>query len=164
MPRTLSELDVALLRVARRAGHTPAREAAVARFSALGEHGILWLALAGAGALLDAPRRARWGRAAARVALSYLANQAIKVAVRRPRPDLPDSPPLVSTPTQLSFPSAHATTSFAAVRALGGLLPRVPLLAVAAALALSRLWLGVHYPSDTIAGAALGTIVGGRAA
>lgn len=164
MPRTLSELDVALLRVARRAGHTPAREAAVARFSALGEHGILWLALAGAGALLDAPRRARWGRAAARVALSYLANQAIKVAVRRPRPDLPDSPALVSTPTQLSFPSAHATTSFAAVRALGGLLPRVPLLAVAAALALSRLWLGVHYPSDTIAGAALGTIVGGRAA
>lgn len=164
MPATLEDLDLALLRAARRAGHTPAREAAVARFSALGEHGLLWLALAAAGALLDPPRRPRWIRAGSTVALSYLVNQVLKVAVRRTRPDLADSPPLVSTRTRLSFPSAHATTSFAAVRALGGLLPRAPLLVVAAALAMSRPWLGVHYPSDALAGAALGTVVGGRGA
>ena len=46
-----------------------------------------------------------------------------------------------------SYPSAHATTSFAAAAALP--LPAAPLYALAAAMALSRVYLGVHYPSDT---------------
>ena len=63
----------------------------------------------------------------------------------------------MATPTGLSFPSSHSTSSFAAARAFGALLPRAPLYCAAAAMALSRLYLGVHYPSDVAAGAALGT-------
>ena len=90
---------------------------------------------------------------------SFVANQAIKLVVRRPRPNLPDLPPLIHTLSNRSYPSAHATTSMAAARALSRVLPAAPLYAVAVAMTLSRLYLGVHYPSDTLAGAALGVAV-----
>jgi undecaprenyl-diphosphatase len=68
-------------------------------------------------------------------------------------------PPLVSTISSLSYPSAHAATSFAAARALGRELPSVPLYAAAGAMALTRPYLGVHYPSDVVAGAVLGRAI-----
>ena len=71
-----------------------------------------------------------------------------------------DLPPLMETPTQLSFPSAHAATSFAAARAYSGLLPAALLYPVAGVMALSRVYLGVHYPGDVAAGALLGGAVG----
>jgi undecaprenyl-diphosphatase len=103
--------------------------------------------------------RRTFGRAAALVFGSFLANQAVKFVARRPRPELPGLPPLVHTMSNRSYPSAHATTSAAAAVALARVLPKAPLYSVAAALALSRLYLGVHYPSDTIAGTALGVAV-----
>jgi membrane-associated phospholipid phosphatase len=90
---------------------------------------------------------------------SFFANQAVKFVARRPRPQLPDLPPLVHTASQRSYPSAHATTSTAGAVALAELLPPLPVYAFATGLALSRLYLGVHYPSDTLAGAALGWAV-----
>lgn len=129
-------------------------------FSLLGEHAAVWLALGGAGIAVDPPRRGRWRRAVVAVATAYMANTALKVAVRRRRPALEGLPPLAGTPTGLSFPSAHATSSFAAARAYSALVPGPPLYALACALSLSRLYLGVHYPSDSLAGMALGTAVG----
>jgi undecaprenyl-diphosphatase len=73
---------------------------------------------------------------------------------------VPGLPPLTGTPTGLSFPSAHATSSFAGARAYSALVPGAPLYALATALALSRLYLGVHWPSDSLAGAVLGILVG----
>ncbi|MDQ6835809.1 MAG: phosphatase PAP2 family protein [Actinomycetota bacterium] len=86
-------------------------------------------------------------------------NYAVKLTVRRPRPKLADLPPLTSTVSSLSFPSAHATTSFAAALAYAGLAPVPALYLAAGALALSRPYLGVHYPSDVAAGAILGTLI-----
>ena len=131
----------------------------MAAVSKLGEHGAVWYAIAGAGALAAPGRRSEFGRAAATVAASFAENQAIKLVVRRRRPNLPDLPPLVKTMSQRSYPSAHATTSAAGARALGRVLPAPPLYALAGVLAVSRPYLGVHYPSDTLAGVVLGVAV-----
>jgi membrane-associated phospholipid phosphatase len=152
-------LDERLLRIARTRGHgNPRVERAVERFSRLGEHGGVWLAIGAAGYVLDGARRPQWRKATGTVAATYVLNTALKLAVRRRRPELPGLPPLTGTPTQLSFPSAHAATSFAGARCYSRLgLPAVPLYALAKSLSLSRLYLGVHYPSDVLAGAVLGT-------
>ncbi len=93
---------------------------------------------------------------------AYALNTAIKLLVARQRPSIPDLPALTHTPTRLSFPSAHASTSFAGALAYSRVgVPSVPLYALAASLSMSRLYLGVHFPSDVLAGAMLGTAVGG---
>jgi undecaprenyl-diphosphatase len=141
-------VDRALLRLLRTRGHPPAVERAAALYAHAGENGVLWFALA----ILTRNRRA-----ARAVGVALLANTAIKQLVRRPRPDLgPELAPLAATVSSLSYPSAHAATSFAGAGALGGSLP---LYVAAGAMALTRPYLGVHYPSDVVAGAALGVAV-----
>ncbi|HEX3278768.1 MAG TPA: phosphatase PAP2 family protein [Thermoleophilaceae bacterium] len=141
-------MDLALLRLLRTRGHTPALDSAARLAARAGENGAVWLAAA-------ALTRNR--RAFAVILAALIANTAVKQVVRRPRPDLgPELPPLASTISSLSYPSAHAATSFAAAGALG---PSWPLYAAAGAMAVTRPYLGVHYPSDVLAGAALGWAV-----
>jgi membrane-associated phospholipid phosphatase len=153
-------LDLQLYRRARSLARRPGRTLWIRRFSRLGEHGAVWLALGAAGAAADGARRTRWLRATGVVGAAYVVSTSIKLAIGRQRPVIEDLPHLMATPTGLSFPSSHSTSSFAAARAYGRLLPAGPLYAAAVAMALSRLYLGVHYPSDVAAGAALGTVVG----
>jgi membrane-associated phospholipid phosphatase len=142
-------VDRALLRLLRTRGHPPALERAAQLYARAGENGVLWFALATV---------VRNRRAARVVLAALLANTAVKQVVRRPRPVLgPELPPLAATVSGLSYPSAHAATSFAAAGALPW--PSVPLYAAAGAMALTRPYLGVHYPSDVLAGAALGIAV-----
>ena len=88
---------------------------------------------------------------------------ALKQAIGRPRPFAVDADPapLVAMPIGLAFPSGHAATSFAGATLLALAVPRaaVPLFVLAAAIAWSRVYVGVHYPLDILAGAALGTAV-----
>ncbi len=139
-------------------GHHPRAERALELCSRLGEHGAGWVAVGAAGAILDRdpPRQQRWRRGIRVVAAAYGLNQVVKFTVRRRRPELAGLPPLTPTISTLSFPSAHTTTAFAAARAFSGLAPGWLLYGSAAMLALSRPYLGVHYPSDVMAGVALG--------
>jgi membrane-associated phospholipid phosphatase len=155
----LGALDLTVLRAFRTRGHTPARERGVAVFSRLGEQAAVWFAGCGVGALLDPGNRDVYARAAKTVLGVYACNQLIKVAVKRRRPRLEDLPPLAGTLTALSYPSAHAATSFAGARMLSPALPAAPLYALAVSLVLSRLYLGLHYPSDILAGSALGAAI-----
>jgi membrane-associated phospholipid phosphatase len=156
------ELDRALLRLARTRAHPPWLERALGAYSRTGEHAACWLALGLGGAALSHGRpRQAWLRGAGVVASGLALNYAVKLTVRRPRPELPGLPPLTPTVSRLSFPSAHATTSFAAARAYSQVLPPGPLYLAASLFAISRPYLGVHYPSDVLAGAALGTALAG---
>lgn len=132
---------------------------AVARgLSHFGEHAAGWVAIAAVGGLLDKPRRRRWAGVAVGAVGSHAASIVIKRVVRRPRPNDPSVRINVSTPSKLSFPSSHATSTTAAAVLLGRLtgLP-LPALIVPPML-LSRLVLGVHYPTDVLAGSVLGAL------
>lgn len=126
--------------------------------SYLGTFGAVWLVLALV--LAAACRRIEvfaWVFPA--VALASVTSDVIKAATDRERPDVDM---LVSRPHTSSFPSGHAATSFACATVLGVLLPRwrVPLYVLAALIAWSRLYVGVHFPLDVLAGATLGILVG----
>lgn len=127
-----------------------------------GSFGALWLGLALAATLVRRQLAILLLTTAA-VAAADLAAWGLKEAVDRPRPPqrLPGLDPLLAVPGSPSFPSGHAATSFAAALVLARfLLPLAPLLALlAAAVAYSRVYGGVHYPLDALGGAGLGLLV-----
>ena len=98
------------------------------------------------------------------VLVAGVATDAAKQLTGRVRPPLADAliHPLVAVPHSTSLPSGHAATAFAAATVVAHYRRdlRVAAFVVAALIALSRVWLGVHYPSDVLAGAILGLAVG----
>ena len=153
-----------MLRGLRTRFHPPALERAAVVYTTSGEFGAIWIAGALAGGAVDRDRRRAWFTAGALVFTALCANAVVKRVVRRKRPHLPGLPPIGRAPSTPSFPSGHAATSFAGAHAIGTLVPgaRPPLVAAAALMALTRSYLGVHYPSDVIAGAVVGTVVAAR--
>ncbi|MGH3542237.1 MAG: phosphatase PAP2 family protein [Mycobacterium sp.] len=138
--------------------------AAARVLSHFGEHSIGWLAVSAIGAILQPGRRRAWLVAGAGAFTAHATAVLIKRVVRRPRPDHPAVAVNVGTPSRLSFPSAHATSTTAATillaRATGAPLP----IMLVPPMALSRVLLGVHYPSDVVTGVAVGAAIAAIAA
>ena len=134
------------------------------RLSRAADAGALWLVIAGG----VAATRGAAGRRVASEAVTSLAvtaftvNLGAKSIFRRRRPDRTghDRAPArrVSTPSSSSFPSGHSATSFAFAYTIGRHLPFVgiPIRLLAAAVAYSRVHIGVHYPGDVIIGSIMG--------
>ncbi|BBY23878.1 phosphatase PAP2 family protein [Mycobacterium stomatepiae] len=136
--------------------------AAARGMSHFGEHSVGWLIVELLGALLKERRRGEWLVAAAGTFAAHAAAVLIKRVVRRKRPHDPAVTVNVGTPSQLSFPSAHATSTTAAAILMGraaGLPRGISAAVLVPPMALSRILLGVHYPSDVAFGVALGAAV-----
>ena len=130
--------------------------------SILGSWTGIWLAIALA--LAVAWRRPNVFLLVATTALTTsLVNTLLKYAVQRERPPtvILDPEPLMEVPTTSSFPSGHTSSSFACAFVLSRLAPRltVPLFVLATLIGVSRIYVGVHYPLDVLAGAVLGILV-----
>ncbi|WP_342318577.1 phosphatase PAP2 family protein [Corynebacterium mayonis] len=124
--------------------------------SHFGEHDLGWLVVASVGMATDAKRRRQWAALGAGTFAAHAASVVIKRIVRRPRPSDPRVQIGAKTPSQLSFPSSHATNTAAAAVHLADITgSKVPYVAIPVMM-LSRMVLGVHYPTDTLAGALLG--------
>jgi len=151
---------VALLGVVQRRLSAPGVVAAARGLSLFGEHAAGWLAFGGLAALVDRPRRREWLLSAAAVAGAHGVSIAVKRVVRRARPQHASLQVHVGTPSKLSFPSSHATSTTAAAVLYGGLLRRPLTPVLVPPMLASRLVLGVHYPTDVLAGSALGALIG----
>lgn len=129
---------------------------------------VKWPLIAVVGACGDARCRRKLPAAAfaalAAAGLAGILVTVLKTAFDRPRPPLADPglDPVGTVPASASFPSGHAATAFAAAVAVGVFFPRLrkPLLALAAVIAVSRVYLGVHFATDVLVGSLLGSAIG----
>lgn len=144
----------------------PRLREAIRDITALGSFSVLTAAiLAAAGFLLAARRPALAGITVASALLATGLSTSLKLVIARARPALVEAPTLTFT---ASFPSGHALLSASIILMLGGMIAfaahrraeRVVIMVVAALLSIligvSRVWLGVHWPSDVLAGWAIG--------
>lgn len=160
LARRVAKADLRLYTFVRRDLQVPPAQRVVTAYTTAGEHAALWYALGLTAMAVDRGNADQYRRAMFGLLATQLTNTAVKAVFRRRRPSLEELPALVKVPTSLSFPSAHSSTSFCAARAYSAVLPARPLYAAAALMALSRVYVGVHYPSDIAVGAGLGVAIG----
>ena len=145
---------------------SPVLDHVLPRVSEAANHSVLWIALAlgmAATGNTQARRAALRGLASVAVA-STAANVVAKGLSGRARPgsDIPVPRRLVHVPKTTSFPSGHSASAAAFATGVALQMPRlaVPVGAVALAVGASRVFTGVHYPSDVAAGFAIGAAAG----
>lgn len=158
--------DVALFRAIHHGLHHPALDPIM---KALTDPGRLKIPLFAAAAAVFLSRGRRGAIALAALVLTIAASdqvssKVLKPIFARPRPSvaLADTRPLFGVRRTHSFPSSHATNFFAAAPVISALFPHtaVACYALAAAVSVSRIYVGDHYPSDVLAGALLGGFLG----
>jgi membrane-associated phospholipid phosphatase len=160
VPHDTTDLRV-LLAVQRRLGN-PGAVAAARVLGAAGEHALAWVTAGAVGAALDRPRRVRWLRGTGVVVAAHSGGVLLKRVVRRGRPrhaDLRVVPGL----GRWGMPSSHAASTTAAALVFGSLLRTRTTLVLPPLMGLSRLVVGAHYPTDVVAGIALGALTAATA-
>ena len=135
------------------------------RFTNLGEFGLIWIIITVLLLIPKKSRRAGICSALALVASLCVTNFFLKNYVARVRPYevVEGLTSLLGPVGEWSFPSGHASSGFAAAAAIYKSRPKrvgVPCIILAALLAWSRLYVGVHYPSEVIGGAIIGALLG----
>jgi len=163
-PPAPAGLDRRLFSVINGLPHTTTSDRYVSVISDLGE-GLGWVAGGIALAILGGSKGRRAGAATAVASLgaTYVVQRRVKPLFRRVRPFVNREAHVVGIrPPDHSFPSGHTASSFAAATALAFFYPKAaPLLyTLATGVAVSRVHLGVHFPSDTAVGGAVGIGIG----
>jgi len=164
LARAIQSADVALFSRVNRGCASPILDPVMVLFTELGL-GTVQLALLVLLCTFGGPA----GRRVAGLCLfaflvSGVAAQILKEVADRPRPTVivPDHRLLIEMLRYNSFPSGHTATSFAIAVVAGACYRRwrIPLLLAAALVGVSRVYVGVHFPSDVLAGALLGVATG----
>ena len=163
-PPARAGFDRRLFKVINELPHSPTSDRYVSVLSDLGE-GLGWVAGGVALAILGGPKGRRAGAATAVASLTatYVVQVRVKPLFRRERPFVNREANVVGIrPPDHSFPSGHSASSFAAATALAFFYPKAASVAytLATGVALSRVHLGVHFPSDTAVGGAFGIGIG----
>jgi membrane-associated phospholipid phosphatase len=159
-PNFWTDREIGVLVATQRGFGSPTGMAAARAASRFGEHAGGWLVAAAVLAALDRDRRSVWVRAGAAAFTAHAAAVVLKRVVRRRRPESELVTVGVGTPSALSFPSAHAASTTAFLVAATPVVPTVAAALGSGAMSLSRLVLGVHYPSDVAVGAVIGGTCG----
>lgn len=161
MLEALMNLDGGFLLFLQESVRNPILDRIMIFITSLGNGGMIWIA---ATVLLLIPKKTRKAgiiSAAALLCSLLFNNMLIKNIVQRMRPYLvlEELRIIIPRPSEFSFPSGHSAASFAAAASFYRLLPKklgVPAIVLAALIAFSRLYVGVHYPTDVLAGALMG--------
>ena len=161
---TLLNLDGGFLLFLQESVRNPILDNIMIFITSLGNGGMIWIA---ATIVLLIPKKTRKAGIMSAVALLgslIINNNIVKNIVQRPRPfvTFTDLQIIIPTPSEFSFPSGHTSSSFAAAAVFYRHLPKklgLPAVILAGLIGFSRLYVGVHYPTDVIAGVLMGILL-----
>ena len=164
MLETLLILDGGFLLLLQASVRNPILDNIMIFITSLGNGGMIWIA---ATIVLLIPKKTRKAGIMSAVALLgslIINNNIVKNIVQRPRPfvTFTDLQIIIPTPSEFSFPSGHTSSSFAAAAVFYRHLPKklgLPAVILAGLIGFSRLYVGVHYPTDVIAGVLMGILL-----
>lgn len=164
MLETLLNLDGGFLLFLQENVRSPILNSIMIFITTLGDGGFIWIVATIALLIPKKTRKVGVMSAVALLGSLIINNNLIKNLVKRPRPfvTFTDIRILIPTPSEFSFPSGHTSSSFAAAAVFYRFLPKklgIPAVVLAGLIGFSRLYVGVHYPTDVIAGVLMGILL-----
>lgn len=164
MLHRINDIDGDILLFIQQYMRNPVLTPIIQMITRLGDHALIWILISGALLCFRKTRKVAVAALLALLICFIINNQILKNVLARPRPfdQMEQIQVLIAKPTDYSFPSGHTASSFAAAGTFyyyGNRKWGVAALVLAGLIGFSRLYLGVHYPSDVIAGVIVGSLV-----